>query len=84
MTKKRETRERKVFKEIASTGKYLNTGKVLIGLTRSYRLPTLSQDEERIQAALLGISKLPMGGGVVAYIVLLLAVFAGIIAVCIP
>jgi hypothetical protein len=33
MTKKALTREQKVFKELAATGKYVSTGKVLIGLT---------------------------------------------------
>jgi hypothetical protein len=43
----------KVFKELAASGKYVNTGKVLIGVACEPRPRILSYGEERIQRALL-------------------------------
>jgi hypothetical protein len=43
----------KVFKELAASGKYVNTGKVLIGVSCEPRPRVLSYGEERIQRALL-------------------------------
>ncbi len=60
MTKKRETKADKVYKELAATGKYVNTGKVLIGVQYVPRNTNLmSQDAERLQSALLG-QRVPM------------------------
>ena len=45
-----------VYKKLAATGRYYNTGKVLIGVQyvpRQKRM--MSKDEERIQAAMLGL-----------------------------
>ena len=45
-----------IYQRLASTGRYHNTGKVLIGLQyvpRQRRM--MSRDEERLQAVLLGI-----------------------------
>ena len=46
-----------VFKALAASGRYYNTGKVLIGLQYSKPLPQLNSDEELVQAGLLGIPK---------------------------
>ncbi len=46
-----------VFKALAASGRYYNTGKVLIGLQYNRPLPQLYSDEELVQAALLGIPK---------------------------
>lgn len=49
-----------VYKELAATGRYYNTGKVLIGVQyvpKNHRI--MSRDEELIQSVLLG-QRLPM------------------------
>jgi hypothetical protein len=43
----------KVYNELAASGKYVNTGKVLIGVACEPRPRILSYGEERIQSALL-------------------------------
>ena len=44
-----------VYKKLAATGRYYNTGKVLIGVQHVPRQKRMmSKDEERIQSALLG------------------------------
>jgi hypothetical protein len=53
MTELPTQRTDKVFKELASKGKYFNTGKVLIGVACEPRPRVLSHQEERIQSALL-------------------------------
>ena len=53
MTKKALTREQKVFKELAASGKYVNTGKVLIGLTYQPKPAPMTDSEEFIQNLLL-------------------------------
>lgn len=47
------SRAEEVYKELALTGKYLNTGKVLMGVSYVPRPRPMSLDEERIQRALL-------------------------------
>lgn len=45
-----------IYKELAASGRFVNTGKVLIGLQyvpRQRRV--MSRDEERLQTVLLGI-----------------------------
>jgi hypothetical protein len=46
-------RAEEVHKELAMTGKYFNTGKVLMGVAYVPRARPMSHDEERIQRALL-------------------------------
>jgi hypothetical protein len=53
MTELSAQRTDKVFKELAASGKYLNTGKVLIGVAYVPRAREMSYGEERIQSALL-------------------------------
>ena len=55
MTKKRDLRAERVFKQLAGCGKYVSTGKVLIGLTYQRKPPPMTQSEERLQGVLLGI-----------------------------
>lgn len=49
-----------VYQRLAATGRYYNTGKVLIGVQHVPRQKhMMSKDEERLQAALLG-QRLPL------------------------
>jgi hypothetical protein len=54
MTELSAQRTDKVFKELAASGRYLNTGKVLIGVAYVPRAREMSYGEERLQGALLG------------------------------
>jgi len=54
MIKKALTREQQVFKELAATGKYFNTGKVLIGLKCQPKPAPVTPDEAFLQNILLG------------------------------
>ena len=54
MAKKPLTREQQVFNRLAATGKYVNTGKVLIGLSYVPKPLPMSEDEELLQNILLG------------------------------
>tara|TARA_R110000868_G_scaffold69083_2_gene203796 strand:- start:2676 stop:2849 length:174 start_codon:yes stop_codon:yes gene_type:complete len=49
--------EEKVFKILAATGRYLSTGKVLIGVSLKLRPRELSWNEEQLQKALLRKAK---------------------------
>jgi hypothetical protein len=77
MTKKTLTREQKVFKELAATGKYVNTGKVLIGLRYEPRPPAMTESEEIIQNLLLNNYRLLVSDRAVVFFafVLVLCVF---------
>lgn len=55
MTKKRDLRAERVFKRLAGCGKYVSTGKVLIGLTYQRKPPPMTDNEEKLQGVLLGI-----------------------------
>ncbi len=55
MTKRRDLRAERVFKQLAGCGRYVSTGKVLIGLTYQRKPPPMTQSEERLQGILLGI-----------------------------
>jgi hypothetical protein len=43
-----------IFKQLAASGRYFSTGKVLIGVQYQRPLRQLGREEERIQAVLLG------------------------------
>lgn len=45
--------KKEVFDRLAASGRYLNTGKVLIGLQHQPKQRSLTREEARIQAALL-------------------------------
>ncbi len=78
MTKKPLTREQKVFKELAATGKYINTGKVLIGLTYQRKPPLMTDGEELIQSLLLGSYRCLISGQTMVYLILALVIGASL------
>jgi hypothetical protein len=53
MIKQALTREQKVFKELAATGRFFNTGKVLIGVAYVPKPAPMLRDERFIQSLLL-------------------------------
>lgn len=82
MTKKSLTREEKVYKELASTGKYVNTGKVLIGLSYVPKPPQMTQSEELIQGILLGSYRPLFSGRAMAYFTVMLVTAASLFVSC--
>ena len=82
MTKKSLTREQKVFKELAATGKYVSTGKVLIGLTYIPKLPEMTQGEELIQNVLLGNYRRLVSDSAMVCLTVVLVVCAGLFVSC--
>ncbi|CAB4154678.1 hypothetical protein UFOVP652_23 [uncultured Caudovirales phage] len=54
MTKRAITREQKMFKKLASTGRYVSTGKVLIGVAHVPRARDMTSNDVFIQNILLG------------------------------
>jgi len=82
MTKRVLTREKRVFKELAATGKYVNTGKVLIGLSHQPAPSQLSRDAERLQGALLGDCASHLSRNFMVYLAILTVVFASLVAAC--
>jgi hypothetical protein len=82
MTKKRETKADKVYKELAATGKYVNTGKVLIGVMHKPKPKEMTQDEETIQSILLGSYRPMFCITEIAYVALLVILFATLFISC--
>jgi hypothetical protein len=82
MTKKALTREQKVFKELAETGKYVNTGKVLIGLTYQRKPPEMTQSEELMQNILLGNYRRLVSDRAIVYFTVVLVVCASLFVSC--
>jgi hypothetical protein len=82
MTKKALTREQKVFKELAATGKYVNTGKVLIGLTYQRKPPEMTQSEELMQNILLGNYRRLVSDRAIVYFTVVLVVLASLLVAC--
>ena len=82
MTKKRDTRADKVYKELAATGKYVNTGKVLIGVLHQPKRAPMTGDEELIQGVLLGTHRPMFRFTEIAYITLLVILFATLFISC--
>ena len=82
MTKKALTREQKVFKELAATGKYVNTGKVLIGLTYQRKSPEMTQSEELMQNILLGNYRRLVSDRAIVYFTVVLVVCASLFVSC--
>jgi len=82
MTKKVLTREQKVFKELAATDKYVNTGKVLIGLRYQRKPVEMTQDEEFLQNILLGTYRPLVSDKAVVYFTLVLVLFASLFVSC--
>lgn len=67
-----------VYRELATTGRYFNTGKVLIGVSCEPRPRPLSHSEELIQGALLGRNGPRITAGTWGYIALLGGIAAGL------
>ena len=84
MIKNHESRTDKVYKELASGGRYVNTGKVLIGVSYEPRLPQLTISEEVIQGALLGANKRRITTATIVHAVLLFIVFTTLFISCKP
>jgi hypothetical protein len=78
MTKKSLTREQQVYKELAATGKYYNTGKVLIGVAYVPKPPEMTQSEEFMQNILLGNYRRLVSDRAVVYFTVLLVVCASL------
>jgi hypothetical protein len=72
MTKRRDLRAERVFKQLAGCGKYVSTGKVLIGLTYQRKPPPLTENEELLQSMLLGIRRPFIARWLMPYIALLM------------
>lgn len=82
MIKKALTREQKVFKELAATGKYVSTGKVLIGLTHIPKPPAMTQNEELMQNILLGNYRRLVSNSAILYVTLALVMCASLFVSC--
>ena len=82
MTKQTLTREQEVYKRLASTGKYVNTGKVLIGLSYVPRPLEMTQSEEFIQGILLGSYRPLFGGRAMAYFTVAIVALASLFVSC--
>jgi hypothetical protein len=82
MTNLPNPRTEEVFKELAASGKYVNTGKVLIGVSHVPRPRQMTQSEEVIQDALLGTGKHRVHVLDVAYMTLLAILFATLFISC--
>lgn len=82
MTKKPLTREQKVFKELAATGRYVNTGKVLIGLQYQPKPPEMTQSEEFIQNVLLNNYRPLVSDRAVVYFAVSIVVLASLFVSC--
>ena len=76
MTELNTTRTQEVHQELAMTGKYFNTGKVLMGIAYQPQRKEMTQDEELIQNVMLGDHgpRITVGGwAYLAFVVVLLA-----------
>lgn len=73
-----------IYDKLAATGKYFNTGKVLIGLQHQPRPQRMNRDEEIMQGILLGVHRPYFGYGFVLYLVVLFIVIASIFVACKP
>ena len=80
MTKKALTREQKVFKELAASGRYVNTGKVLIGLTYQPKPAPMTESEEFIQNLLLDNYRLLVSDRAVRFFAVVLVLCVGLAA----
>ena len=64
-----------IYNKLAATGRYFNTGKVLIGLQYQRPPRQMGREEERIQAIMLGIRPTPRGFSIVVYLLWIIALF---------
>ena len=82
MTKKSTPKAGRAFKQLASTGKYVSTGKVLIGLGYQPKAGHLDRDAELIQGVLLGTHRPFITITQVAYVLVLTLLFASLFISC--
>jgi hypothetical protein len=82
MTKKSTPKAGRAFKKLASTGKYVSTGKVLIGLSYQPKLAYLNCDEELIQNVLLDTHRPPFTRAGIAYLLVLVLLFGSLFISC--
>lgn len=82
MTKKSLTREQEVYKKLAATGKYVNTGKVLIGLAYVPKPRQMTQSEEFIQNILLGNYRPLVSDKAMVYFTVAVVVLASLFVSC--
>jgi hypothetical protein len=75
MTKFPDPRTQEVYRELAASGRYVNTGKVLIGVSHVPRPMEMSQDAELFQGVLLGTHRPRYSVVNAAYVVALALVF---------
>jgi hypothetical protein len=73
------TRADEVYKELAYTGKYFNTGKVLMGVSCEPRPRPLTHSEELVQSALLADGKPRITAGTWGYAALVAVAVVGVI-----
>jgi hypothetical protein len=77
-----DPRTEEVYRELAASGRYVNTGKVLIGVSHVPRPRQMTQGEELIQEALLGNSRYRVRVLDVAYVLLLVTLFGSLFISC--
>ena len=82
MTRKILTRQQKMYKQLAATGKYVNTGKVLIGLSYQPMPRQLTRNEEFIQGLLLEPSGHVSRDQAIVFFVVVLAACASLFVSC--
>jgi|1048.fasta_scaffold30541_5 hypothetical protein len=68
-----------VYRDLAMTGRYFNTGKVLIGVSYVPRARPMSWDEERIQGAFLKKPEPRITARAWGYILLVITSLGGVL-----
>lgn len=65
-----------IYQKLASTGRYHNTGKVLIGVSYvPQKKRIMSRDEERLQSVLLGLKVPSLRYDITVYVLYAIGVF---------
>lgn len=82
MTELQTTRAQEVHNKLALTGKYFNTGKVLMGISYEPRRKEMTQDEELIQNVMLGDHGPRITAGGWGYLALVVVLFASVFVAC--
>lgn len=82
MTIKPSLKAGRAFKQLAAAGKYVNTGKVLIGLSYQPKVAHLDRDAELIQGVLLGTHRPFLTITQVAYVLVLILLFGSLFISC--
>jgi hypothetical protein len=82
MTNLPDPRTQEVYRELAASGRYVNTGKVLIGVAHVPRPRQMTHGEELIQGALLGVNRHYVRVLDVAYLLLIVILFATLFISC--